>query len=491
MHSETLAGYHVIRTVAVGSRANVYLGSAARNGSTSAVKLVALKQVHRRGVESTSTRTLGSRSDSTASHIPVDPAYPNKGDHEAEALSIGASAHIVRILDLATYGENQQCLVLEWLPNGSLSRLLDRREAITAGEAVTILAPLTLALDDLHRCGVIHGGIGTGTVMFSAHGAPTFVGFGHAHFVAPGLSSAARAEESGVAGDWSAMSKIIMTVLEQVTPEPPESVLSWLAGQDSGLLEENFGKQLAERFFTWAEPTPINFDASPTRSTGGAFFNRVPVGPVDPLPEHFPEPTRVQWLQSMNVPDWLESVLLRLHSQLIMVRRRTWLLATIAVGSFVMIASMIGTPQSGVDSAQESASSSPSSHSAYQSTADASSVAVTGDDPIAAVRVLLEARTQCLATLSIICLDAVAQQGSSAMVDDIASIRGMKTGTGKGTGDVAASLLAAQELVIIERLGNSALIGIPPTSDAEAQSSSILVMKGKDGWLVRSFIRAG
>ena len=77
------------------------------------------------------------------------------------------------------------------------------------------------------------------------------------------------------------------------------------------------------------------------------------------------------------------------------------------------------------------------------------------------------------------------------MVDDIATIRGMKTGTGKGTVDVAATLLVAQELVIIERLGNSALIGVPPTSDGEAQSSSILVMKGKDGWLVRSFIRAG
>jgi hypothetical protein len=483
MHSESLAGYRVIRTLAIGRRANVYLGWAATTNPKSAEKLVVLKHVHRSGAASTAVYPVGSSSSPAGTVL----ARNTKGTHEAEALSVGAGEHIVRILDLATHGEQEQCLVLEWLPNGSLSRLLDRRETITAGEAVTMLAPLILALDDLHRRGVIHGGIGPGAVLFSAHGAPIFVGFGHAHFVAPNLSPAARAEERGVTEDWRALSKLVVTVLEQVTPEPPESLTRWLTGQESGLLEENFGKQLAESLFSWAEPTPIAFHARQTPSAAGELFSRVALGPIGSSPER----PRPPWLQSMNVPDWVESVLIGMHSQLITVRRRTWVLATIAVGSFVAIASVLGTPQALVESEHEPEISADSSQSAFQSTADAASIAVTGDDPIAAVRVLLTARTQCLATLSIICLDAVAQQGSSAMVDDIATIAEMKTGTGPRKADVADMLLTAKELVLIERLGNSALIGVPPPSDGDTQSPSILVMKGKNGWLVRSFIRAG
>ena len=120
--------------------------------------------------------------------------------------------------------------------------------------------------------------------------------------------------------------------------------------------------------------------------------------------------------------------------------------------------------------------------------ADEASAAVSGSDPLAALPELLRARERCLAELSVLCLDAVAQQGSTAMLEDVAAIRSISAGRTPNLNLVATTIPISSELVLIERLGGSALVGLPASLRGESETASILMMRGEAGWLLRSYL---
>jgi hypothetical protein len=109
---------------------------------------------------------------------------------------------------------------------------------------------------------------------------------------------------------------------------------------------------------------------------------------------------------------------------------------------------------------------------------------VTSDDPVAALAALLERRDECIRDVSVLCLDDVAQAGSSALQEDAALVRAIQAG-GEVPDDGG---LVVGELRLVERLGDSALIDLG--SSAHSTTASTLVMRGEAGWRIRDYLAA-
>jgi hypothetical protein len=116
--------------------------------------------------------------------------------------------------------------------------------------------------------------------------------------------------------------------------------------------------------------------------------------------------------------------------------------------------------------------------SAPAATATPAPAAVTADDPLEALAQLLRRREDCLRDLSLLCLDDVDEQGSSALDDDRRAVRAVL--------DAGESppRVTSEGAVVVERLGDSVLIELGPDSDP----ASVLLMKGEAGWRVRDYL---
>ena len=106
---------------------------------------------------------------------------------------------------------------------------------------------------------------------------------------------------------------------------------------------------------------------------------------------------------------------------------------------------------------------------------------ITGDDPLAALAVLARTRDRCFRDLSVLCLEAVDQQQSSALAQDRAALDGL---LGAAT---QPPVLDVEGAAIVERLGDSALVSLGADSDP----ASVLLMKGEAGWRIRDYIAEG
>jgi hypothetical protein len=80
--------------------------------------------------------------------------------------------------------------------------------------------------------------------------------------------------------------------------------------------------------------------------------------------------------------------------------------------------------------------------------------------------------------LAVLCLDDVVQAGSAASDDDIALIRSVQ-----GGGEYPDAI-ADGDPVLVERLGDSALLDLPVGSDP----ASILLLRTTNGWRIRQYL---
>ena len=142
-----IAGYRLVRLLGTGDRAAVYLGYSG-SGATVALKVF--------------------RADTESASIESDIAV----------LTSAAAPGLVRLLDVAQLGDGCICLILERLAGGSFARYLIEHPVLSPGEAVTLLAPVVVALRALHSADFAHGSLSQATILLDATGRPVLTGFG-------------------------------------------------------------------------------------------------------------------------------------------------------------------------------------------------------------------------------------------------------------------------------------------------------------------------
>ena len=107
---------------------------------------------------------------------------PQRQAREAALLGALDHPHLVRLVEVVHQprrgGAARVALVLDLLEGGSLAALLAVRGRLTAGEVVTVCAPVAAALAHAHAQGVVHGDLSPGNVVFTAQGRPVLTDLG-------------------------------------------------------------------------------------------------------------------------------------------------------------------------------------------------------------------------------------------------------------------------------------------------------------------------
>jgi eukaryotic-like serine/threonine-protein kinase len=195
-----LPGYEIEELLGFGGSGEVWRAREEATGD-----LVALKRL--RGTSST------------------DPVAVQRLRREAALLATIRHDHIVALRSVVPTADGL-VLVLEYAAGGSLAALLGARSRLSAGEVITIGAPLAQALGDAHARGLVHGDVTPGNVVFDASGKPLLADLGVASLAGeragPVAGTSGFADPAGVAGaaagDVHGLAAVCFTALAGVTP---------------------------------------------------------------------------------------------------------------------------------------------------------------------------------------------------------------------------------------------------------------------------------
>lgn len=107
---------------------------------------------------------------------------------EAGVLARVRHPHVLHLYDVLPLPDeagspSRLALAVQLAGGGSLAQVLAARRHLTAGEVVTLLAPLGDALAQLHGAGVVHGDVSPANVLFLADGMPMLGDVGVARLV--------------------------------------------------------------------------------------------------------------------------------------------------------------------------------------------------------------------------------------------------------------------------------------------------------------------
>jgi hypothetical protein len=127
--------------------------------------------------------------------------------------------------------------------------------------------------------------------------------------------------------------------------------------------------------------------------------------------------------------------------------------------------------------------------------------AIAGDDPVVAADALLRLRAECLRARSAACLAGVDQAGSVALAADLAELArldrpgggiGEQAGAGEGTDPDAVTAPPADPIVLVERLGGTAILSVPASSlgdsTPDTPPASLLLIRSEAGWRIRDVL---
>ena len=426
-------------------------------------------------------------------------------DQEIEALGRASHRHLLSLIDLSSTPDGTPCLVLERLSLLSVARILENR-ALDAGEAVTVLAPLALAVSELHRVGVAHSSIRPGSVLFDSAGAPVLACFGSVRLVgafpdppdARSLTIAQQSESSAFAHDLERLVELTTLVLERI--DDSRAVGKWLKGvapeSPSTPWPDHFAEELAERLFTLETPRPVNATAELTPKSGEPVPLRVVPSRVIPsapasttLGGILALPTGIEaqvagWWKSLTGSS-LRAKVTRTFGN---VRPRVW----IPAGIVALLVGLAGvflpgnaatTPSPMTPMTPTPSSTSPSSRGGTP----IEGAAVVSDDPVEAATALLKLRHSCYRQLSVLCLDSVNQANSAAMDADSHAIRLAQQGA------VSQDSIDFESTTVhlVELLGDTALLSLDPaTTLPGTPAASLLLVKGEAGWRIRDLVAA-
>lgn len=492
-----LAGYRLIRRIASGDRADVYLATVDRSDETAPGEPAALLAI----------RIYPAHASSTAIAV------------EVEAMSADASGALPALYDVATLDDGRCCLAVERMPGISLARILTDR-TLSPGEAVTVLAPIVVAVAELARSGFVHTRLSASDVLIDDAGRPRLVGLGALERL-PGHGGAAERTALLRAGHVS-LAELVEDVAAATRPSGALSAaVDLLRGRLDARPFLTCEPELERVLFAAASPEPISGIATRPRPVGLPARIGTPMLPAPEEPQQateaagmprrrwgaglrmlfslaqLPEQTATQIAQAADV-DHAASTLVRLR-KLLAGRQRTLAFGGLmSAGALVLMLTLVppatadgvrsGDPapttlppestSPGAAGAEVSSTEVPSPTTAAPGDPPRGS-AVLADDAMTAAAELLELRSSCFATLDLSCLDAVVQPGSAIETDDRAALVAAREGDGVPSLDYDLD-----RITLTAEMGSAVLVSVP-FATAEREPASILVMRSEAGWRLR------
>ncbi len=520
---EAIAGYRLVRRLAVGTRSTVFLARAESLGGDRGSR-------QDDGLSRWATLNSGSVALKVFDH--GTPA--GLVDDEIAALSAVVHPHIVRLTDVASGPDGLPCLIMDRVNGPSLLRILGSRNVLLPGEATTILAPICSAVQSLHESGHSHGFITPGKILLASGGAPVLLGFGRSADRRAGDTQDA-AWRRVVLADQRSLVNLCLSVFGTIgSPNDDDLVRIGDSGSGPGgeddlrcgqeaLVEmlgsgpiDAFLPRLERWLFEQAAPIPVRqeeFGLGAVISAAGELSGARSLGQSTPHPPiaefsllEWPEPeeqalapeqrigrgTLSSMLRMLPLPDWVQKASSPPRAPVLTKFRGRPVAVAVVVAVALVVSVLVLLPESSSHHQGEAASSSNGTFSgqAAENAAEGSQAeadAVTADDPAAALVALSARRDRCLVLKSVDCLGGVHQWQSASGARDAALISSVPEGQ-------SAEFVPfdTASLTTVERTGDSAIVSATtwpeeldgPTAGND-KPASFLLMKGEAGWRLR------
>lgn len=495
-----LAGYRLLRRLAAGDRADVYLAV-----------------VDGLGAERTETPVGGTSADGPP--LVVMRVYGPAADDEAitteiEAMEGDDTGTLPRLIDVANVADGRGCLVVERISGRPLSEFLSAG-GMAPGQVVTALAPIVVALGGLAERGLVHPRLAGSDVLIDDTGRPRLLGLG-------GLSRLDRLESAADRiGAARAAHAALLRLLEDAAASSSDRAAfgALLEHARTALDARPFRRiedEIERALFAVAPARPVLAAADrPARgTTPAAVASAVRVDAVvgvestPPTPPSSARETRLGGLAALaqlppaSIDDLAVALdagprlrLLRRASAWVRPRRPA-LLTGGFVGAAALVALLSAVPPStaddrtasgtGVEQAGGDAASGGAGEGEVSALGGAAAVEERGgaappappDDPVAAAAELLEIRATCLAAGDVDCVLAVDQPGSPIALRDREAIERGEAADMAGW-DLDGIAIAAD-------LGDAVVLAVPST-EAGREPASLLIMRSEAGWRLREW----
>ena len=524
-----LVGYRLLRRIASGERADVYLAAdAARppsaslegddGGATAAARTPTTPAVQAMPAVQTAPATPG-----LVVLRVYDADVPGESiARELEAMSADASGTLPGLLDVASLDDGRCCLVVERLGGTALSRIIAER-TLGPGEAVTVLAPVVAAIAELARIGFVHVRLAASDVLLDEVGRPRLVGLGALQRLPADGADRVALLRSG----HEALAGLLDEVASAVVP-------ARALHEPVAFLRERLGTRpfvpceidLERRLFAAADPEPVRGievrarpDHLPARIMGPLAHDTasgVPTPAPDPVHAsggllrrllamaHGPDDLLDRVASAADV-DRVEDGRRRL---LAVVRGRGRSLGVGAlVGGAALVLMLTLVPPATADGVPDSPSPAPPGVSEASGSGDAPSDAsrspqeddrsgsgeppddedpggvaespegTPDEDAASAARRLLDRRAECFEALDLGCLDAVAQPGSPIESADRLALSEAREG--------AAAPVTRFDPATIEVTAEMGAAVIVRAAAPGREPASLLMVRGEAGWRLR------
>ena len=405
------------------------------------------------------------------------------------------SPHVLSLIDIATISDGRLLLACEQT-DWSLATLLAARSRLAAGEAVTVLAPITAGLAEIHAAGLVHGGLNAASVFFATDGRPVIGGFDGLRKDAITTNEADGSSSStpGILADYRALSTLIRAIGE-VVDEPARTgfsgVAEWLdTSIDDAEADRSRASQLECRIFAVAPSLPVVLVADRRTQPVERDIREVRQSAVPPLRVALSALTRAKRLAVS-----LSGAAFRGRLRRVVRRRGLPIGLAVLVGALVVSAGLTAIPGAAEgrqkvptqsrSTAQSPAISAPAGKPSPGgviaglgfSTEEATAVA--GEDAAAAAAALLELRGRCAVRAEPSCVGLFAEAGSA--IDDADR---HAFGSRRAGGVLLAEPQSRERVELVQAYGDAVLTRAIP-ANGERQPVLVLVVRTDTGWRLR------
>ncbi|MFF2274153.1 hypothetical protein ACFVTX_17900 [Agromyces sp. NPDC058136] len=502
-----VSGYRLLRRIASGDRASVYLASGAHASDPASPRSVVALRIYEAGGDDARIAA------------------------EISAMTADATGTLPALHDVTALGDGRCVLAVERIGGPTLARLLTER-ALEPGEAVTLLAPIAVAVANLAEAGFVHTRLAPNDVLIDGVGRPRLIGLGAIRRLDEVPSAIERTEL--LRAGHVALAELVAGVAAATRPHGSlDRAVALITGaaaarpfvRSEALLERALFESAAaiavRGLRAPSAPGPIPARLAVGDGSSGEVCGDATVGfgpGVVALTEHggvlhdpttaapprrgllgtlaslaqFPSEAVEHGAELADV-DPAVSLLGRVRRALVARRRAVLVAALIGGAALVLMLTLVppadpqAAPASG-DSVQAGgaeleggAHGSPNAPgtatSAAPSPEDASATTVA--DPVGASTALLELRDACLAALDAGCLEQVDQPGSAIERADLALLAGAREGVAIEPGEYVLDAIT-----VTAEMGDAVLMAVPRTAP-ESEPASLLVMRSEAGWRLR------